>query len=188
MDRLSGTYKRKGQFVLFLIGLALAIVLNVNTLKIVSVLQHNGQVRTALADTAETFHKEHGDGGQPANATEIENAISSLPVPIGWTFCREPDKLDEAANPDAAAKAAHDAAEAAYRTCVAKRWVVFDVVLAEGTSWWVVVAELVGWLLTGVAISFGAPFWFDLLGQLINIRSAGPKPPRADAQAVDATQ
>jgi hypothetical protein len=40
------------------------------------------------------------------------------------------------------------------------------------------VYSLAGWLVTGFAISLGAPFWFDLLQKLMNIsvRGAGPKP------------
>jgi len=46
----------------------------------------------------------------------------------------------------------------------------------HGLSAWGV--ALVGWLLTTVAISFGAPFWFDALGKLANLRMAGKKPER----------
>lgn len=34
----------------------------------------------------------------------------------------------------------------------------------------------VGWLITIFAISLGAPFWFDALGRLSNLRMAGKKP------------
>jgi hypothetical protein len=41
-------------------------------------------------------------------------------------------------------------------------------------------AKLIGLFLTGAAISLGAPFWFDLLGKVARLRSAGsPPPPRA---------
>lgn len=36
--------------------------------------------------------------------------------------------------------------------------------------------SILGWLLTAIALSFGAPFWFDLLNKLVNIRAAGKKP------------
>ncbi len=36
--------------------------------------------------------------------------------------------------------------------------------------------NLLGWLITAVASVFGAPFWFDLLGKLVRLRGAGPKP------------
>jgi hypothetical protein len=40
---------------------------------------------------------------------------------------------------------------------------------------------LPGWLITALAVSLGAPFWFDTLKTLINIRGAGPKPERSPA-------
>ena len=36
--------------------------------------------------------------------------------------------------------------------------------------------NLLGWLITAVAAVFGAPFWFDLLGRLAQLRGSGPKP------------
>lgn len=36
--------------------------------------------------------------------------------------------------------------------------------------------SLVGWILTAAALSFGAPFWFDLLLKLVNIRNVSRKP------------
>lgn len=42
---------------------------------------------------------------------------------------------------------------------------------------WVVL----GWLLSALAISLGAQFWFGLLTQLISLRAAGDKPARANA-------
>ena len=38
------------------------------------------------------------------------------------------------------------------------------------------IMKIVGLLLTGFAISLGAPFWFDLLGKFMNLRGTGPKP------------
>jgi hypothetical protein len=42
--------------------------------------------------------------------------------------------------------------------------------------------RIIGWILTIVALSLGAPFWFDLLNKLMNIRNAGKKPQKSDAQ------
>ena len=36
--------------------------------------------------------------------------------------------------------------------------------------------NLLGWFITAVASVFGAPFWFDMLGKLVQLRGAGPKP------------
>lgn len=40
--------------------------------------------------------------------------------------------------------------------------------------------KILGWTITALASSFGAPFWFDILQRLVNLRGAGPKPPRVD--------
>ena len=42
---------------------------------------------------------------------------------------------------------------------------------------------LVGWLVTAAAVSLGAPFWFDLLTRLVNIRTAGPIPSSSATEA-----
>jgi len=39
-----------------------------------------------------------------------------------------------------------------------------------------VVGKFVGWLFSGMAATQGAPFWFEILKQLVNVRSSGKKP------------
>jgi hypothetical protein len=39
-----------------------------------------------------------------------------------------------------------------------------------------IVWKLAGLLLTALALSLGAPFWFDLLSMFMNVRGTGPKP------------
>jgi len=36
--------------------------------------------------------------------------------------------------------------------------------------------RIIGWLLTILAVSLGAPFWFDVLNRFMNLRSAGNAP------------
>lgn len=46
--------------------------------------------------------------------------------------------------------------------------------------WWInALLALLGWLLTAMAVTLGAPFWFDLLGKLVKIRGAGGHPDEA---------
>jgi len=47
-------------------------------------------------------------------------------------------------------------------------------------SWWG--SHLLGLFFTLVALSMGAPFWFDMLNKFINIRNSGKAPDRASAQ------
>ncbi len=46
---------------------------------------------------------------------------------------------------------------------------------------WIILGKFPGFLLTAFAVSLGAPFWFDTLTNLANLRGAGPKPERSDA-------
>lgn len=43
-----------------------------------------------------------------------------------------------------------------------------------GTYDWL--SKILGFILTALAVSLGAPFWFDLLKKLVNIRSSGARP------------
>jgi hypothetical protein len=38
-------------------------------------------------------------------------------------------------------------------------------------------------MLTTLALSLGAPFWFDLLGKLVNLRQTGIPPDELNAKA-----
>ena len=42
---------------------------------------------------------------------------------------------------------------------------------------------ILGWIVTAIALSLGAPFWFDLLQKFVNLRGAGVKPKREDEKA-----
>lgn len=44
-------------------------------------------------------------------------------------------------------------------------------------AWWI--SHLAGWLLTALLVMLGAPFWFDLLNRLVNLRANGSPPPPA---------
>jgi hypothetical protein len=44
----------------------------------------------------------------------------------------------------------------------------------HGWTGWLV--KVIGWLITALAVSFGAPFWFDALSRLATLRGTGPKP------------
>ncbi|MBB4841838.1 hypothetical protein HNP55_000333 [Paucibacter oligotrophus] len=51
--------------------------------------------------------------------------------------------------------------------------------MAEAAWWGNLLLALAGWLGTAMAVTLGAPFWFDLLGRLVKIRGAGGKPDEA---------
>ena len=165
MDRFSGNYKRWAQLILFVVGFCLAVGLDVDTIKIVSTLEHDSAVRAALAQQAADAAIKPNE---VASTDDLLRRLSALPVPIGWSFC-----VDE--------KAAGTSDSSPLCSTVLWRLPLTHAVITTGNGWSFLVV-VVGWVLTAIAISFGAPFWFDLLNQLVNLRAAGPKPPRADEQ------
>ncbi|MCZ6661544.1 MAG: hypothetical protein O6951_01275, partial [Actinobacteria bacterium] len=44
-----------------------------------------------------------------------------------------------------------------------------------------------GWIITILLVSLGAPFWYGALTQLVSMRSAGSKPPTADKDDTSVT-
>jgi hypothetical protein len=48
------------------------------------------------------------------------------------------------------------------------------------------IAKIIGLLLTGAALSLGAPFWFDLLGKIARVRSSGARPNLSTAVSAEA--
>jgi hypothetical protein len=57
-----------------------------------------------------------------------------------------------------------------------------------GNCWELWAKRLGGWFLTIVAVSLGAPFWFDLLNKIVNLRSAGAKPKTAQQNSAEEAQ
>jgi hypothetical protein len=46
-------------------------------------------------------------------------------------------------------------------------------------------ARIPGWLLTTIAVSLGAPFWFQLLNKIVSLRSTGNRPPKASEEKTE---
>ena len=135
MDRVSGWYKRSTQWILFVIGLLVAVAMNVNTLTIADYLHHNKATRDALAARAEAAAK---DPNFPNGTfTDAKREIAEAKLPIGWDKTNSP---------------------------VQWNWPF----IADSR---ILLGSLVGWLITALAASLGAPFWFDILNKVMVIRS-----------------
>jgi hypothetical protein len=87
MDRLSGIYKRWSQLIHFLFGFFVAILFNVDSINITSVLWHSTDKRAALAAQAQSFIASHPAvaNGSPPDLSGLVSQLQDLPVPIGWT-------------------------------------------------------------------------------------------------------
>jgi hypothetical protein len=79
MERSVGWYKQKIQFVLLLIGLFIAIIFNVSTIRIVNKLSKDDRSREELVKMATAYLENHKDASQtPTHAKDEEKRIDSL--------------------------------------------------------------------------------------------------------------
>jgi len=150
MDRASGIYKRLSQYVLLVLGILLAVVLNVDAFHLAGTLWHVPAARAAVvADAAgATMH------------TTMYDALKDFqnePLPLGWDHVPLSHFLSHV-------------------TWAHLTWSQF------AGAW-----AIPGWIVTALAISLGAPFWFDLLQNLSNLRAAGPKPHSNGTQGTSGT-
>jgi hypothetical protein len=168
MDRVAGWYKRRAQFVLLLIGATLAVGVNVDTLAIVHTLSNDAAVRSAVVAAAETYARENPREDAPASpqgsetiendVKEVTSQLAELGLPVGWRF------YDPAVDDgiDTTKKRSHLIEQRVWPR-LSSSW------LGEWRSQ--AGSHLLGWILTAFAVSFGAPFWFDLLNKIMVVRS-----------------
>lgn len=144
MDRLSGYYTRYMKWLSLGIGLAVAILLNIDTAQIAASSWNDPQVRQSAIAIAENLSpNDNVDcSGKPDEinclTTKVRDTTNELSgLPVGWTSTPPwPTTLDTG-------------------------------------LWWL--TKLIGWLITALAASVGAPFWFDMLQNVMSLRGAGVK-------------
>lgn len=148
MDRASGWYKRNIQIILVFLGMAIAVVFNVDTVRIYTKLSQDPELSAQVAQMAEiTVQQTDSTFVQTSQDPEIRQLRNDLitqtmtalqqPLGIGW------------------------------------KDVDFEELKEDPTEWLI---KLLGWLITAMAVSLGAPFWFDMLKRIVNIRSSGNAP------------
>lgn len=131
MDRVSGVYKRRIQWVTLVIAAVLTIFLGADSIAIETTLWQDQALRSALTGAAQSAAS---SGGLPGGLEDTVNTLTQFDLPLGW------------------------------------------VVLPQTVFGWFL--KVLGLLLTILAVSLGAPFWFDFLKQILklNPRASGPAP------------
>ncbi|HVZ44066.1 MAG TPA: hypothetical protein VHA82_09660 [Ramlibacter sp.] len=216
MERVSGWYKRRIQWILLGLGLLATLILNVDTAQIAAALWKSPQLRSALVASAQgsarnlyTLDKTRCDPKSEdctKHLAEVEARLVSIDaqlkllqsegLPIGWNTC--PSLRPAPATQTVTAKPAHEAPPTAGLLSAAMAAPLSQAPAAAlvtsdcsrgGSDWielrqgfWLqtgeppYVAKFLGLLITALAVSFGAPFWFDLINKFLNLRGSGDKP------------
>lgn len=199
MDRLTGEYKRRSQEWLFWLGLGTALLLNADSIRLAYVLGTDDRLREVVAAYAITLTDTNippevtpvpvgtnlpaatpgppagtpsgsdtpDDSGNQVGALRQELAgqiremqqLQAIGFPIGWQF--------QAVTDFAPLVKADD-----QRIAEGQRGGL------AGVVWGLVIVlvKLTGLAVTGLAVSLGAPFWYDILNKLVSLRGAGRRP------------
>ncbi len=156
MDRLGGIYKRNLRWLALAVGLALAAALNADSIFVAQALWSDGALREGLAQAATDFVKQHPTGTSASAGTGSRTDTDTITPAF--------KQLQEAQRALRAFPIGWQAA---------------------GTDWyrhleaWLV--KIGGLIITGLAVSLGAPFWFDLLSKFVQVRATGDKPARSQS-------
>jgi hypothetical protein len=150
MQRASGVYKRNAKGVAILLGTAIAVAANADSINIVNRLSKDSMLRSTVNLYAQQLVEKNAKTKLDNLASltkvqqDVDRALDNVALPFGWS---EPNRLERD---------------------------------RQGNLLWsAFMVKLFGWILSGVAISMGAGFWFEALNKIINIRNAGKKPPSA---------
>jgi len=169
MDRVTGVYKRKIQFVTLLIGFFLACSLNIDTVHVASSLWDRAMVRELLAADASMLV---GSGSESSQITSEEvtrvfyRYLTNAEIPIGWrgTWILN-SKNGVCIDQDGSIGVG------VFGLCFLSDELTPDLNL----TWWFVL-KFLGFFISAIAASQGSSFWFDILSKIVNIRSTGGRP------------
>lgn len=146
MERLSGEYKRKTQYWLLAIAMVAALVANIDTLAIARGLNASPALRQAMVQ----FAGEMTTGEAPASPTFRPTTRPATTAPTTQAWDTKVKELAAVGLPLGWPETA----------------TITDVIKPE---------KLLGIAITGLAASLGAPFWFDLLCKMVNLRATGKR-------------
>ncbi len=146
MERVSGWYKRRTQVIVFCIGLVFAAAYNIDTIQVVNQLSRDSAVRAALVAAAEDQQRTGVLPGSDAGSAEERleeqvKVLGNLGLPLGWS-------------------SGADTSEAPLAD-----------IRRPPTTFMGWVLKVLGLVLTGLAVSLGSPFWFDVLNKVVVVRS-----------------
>ena len=174
-DRATGWYKRRLTLWSFIIGLAIAVLFNVDTIQISTQLWKAPTVREALIAQASATV---ASSTQPTQGLSYllnkQDYADSLAIPFGWSTAPLTDPSFKCGWTPG--QNVHP-----YLWLQNQCNLIVNLPAMDDPFGWL--GKIFGILLSGVAAAQGAPFWFDILKKLVNFRGSGMTPPSAASAA-----
>lgn len=164
MDRVTGWYKKRSQVMTVVVAAVITIFANADSVGIARKLFVNPTLRAKIVQEAGNRKTEESAALTPQENMELAELT-------GWSAEFETFHVMQAQHDN---KSAKELDEAKKDNSFPGMNLLSPVLLPW--LWAIAPAHLFGWLLTAIAASLGAPFWFDTLNRFMNIRAAGTSP------------
>ena len=155
MERASGVYKRNARGIALLLGVTIAVMANVDSLHIINSLSHDQVLQETITQMADQIVATH--------TNELDCVNDAIDVDVKMK-CLETLQSDVNLTLDSLSQ--FPIGWDLDRPLVQQLSSLSPLNVAQ---------TVVGWLISGIAISMGAPFWFSLLSQALSLRSTGKK-------------
>lgn len=192
MDRVTGWYKRSAQRILLWIAVVVVLAFNLDTLQMWNGFQGNVNLSNAVAGLTQGYANAHAAdiaAGKPVNLAAAPLPTQDCLEGAGASPCTCPPGYIAKPEQKASSNQAGDCvADVSVLTQLPVGWSsVYRGPYAPGVKradfWKNALLKIVGWAVTIAALMLGAPFWFDLLRSVVNVRSAGPAPQPASTSS-----
>lgn len=173
MERTSGWYKRYTQQWLFWLGLVLAIACDVDAIAISKALSSDPKLRDSVVQQAMAYATNQASlyfkGNPPSSRTQESASPGLMQTNQVTASTNSVSSGDVKSQYDSYMRSMADM----NATGLPLGWAPSHLSSFAGFGWLLVI---LGWVLTALAGSLGAPFWFDTLNRFINIRGSGRAP------------
>jgi hypothetical protein len=169
MERAGGVYKRNAKGVAILIGITLAIATNTDTFHVINRLSKDSLLREIIIKKAVEVEPSNASGIKP----DPHELLKDVELPIGWTI---PNLTQQICGDDVSAENAIFCVRVKNgQSNVSVREIDWKKFKVSNSPIFKVLIMIGGWFISGIAIAMGAPFWFDLLSKVMNVRNVGKK-------------
>jgi len=181
---LTGWYKRRSLITTLLVGILLAAIVNVDSINLVSRLWREPDLRIAILSRIENILTQDNtttiDVGQ---LSSIQQQFSEISLPVGWLGSPISPISDQIMNFSETCMLFPQQENQIYGILISGQCypIINSPQVADLTGWLI---KLIGILISGVAASPGASFWFDLLKKIINVRLSGVNPSELKTTAI----
>ncbi|MCG8326452.1 MAG: hypothetical protein MI974_02145 [Chitinophagales bacterium] len=140
MNRASEWYTRRVKYILFAVGLVLAFIFNVDTIQVYQSIASSATIQQHLLEVASQYVEQQDSVQTVKQNSNLEESMAQLDN--AW------QQFEYNTSP------------------LGIGWGSIESDL--GLPGWLI--KLAGFLISAIAVTLGAPFWFDLLKKMLNIR------------------